>query len=275
MEMVFLCLAKDVARTFPVFLSYLESLESQGIRCSAIVGENGSRDQTRDLILKASHSRIYLLDTSFMAECKSRLARMARGREALLDCLATMNSEYDYVCVADLDNVIAQPPGCSSVSAAIAELRRNPALFAVGATSQPVYYDLLSLRAPGQDYTNLAKEIASAKTRPLSYFRFHKERMYRNQIAMTSTHAIACKSSFNGFCIYNAADYRLGTYRAMDEADVCEHATFNLSIGNATGKHMLILPDLYVRTPDDHGPTGFAKFWYDRIAERLPFRAGA
>jgi hypothetical protein len=199
----------------------------------------------------------------------NRYARMAAGRQALLDCFVERKEHCDYICVADLDNVILEPPTFHGVNEAISCLRQDRKLFGVGASSQPVYYDLLSLRAPSHDYSTLVHEIALAKRRPLSYFNFHKSRIYRNQRAMTQLHAIECLSSFNGFCIYDATDYRTGTYRSNEEAEVCEHVTLNLSIARATGKHMIILPELYIRTPEDHGPVSFARFWFDRIAERL------
>ena len=66
-SILFLCLARDCADTIPRFFSYLRRLESQGFRCAAIIGENGSRDGTRELIKRASGVHIELLDTSFMA----------------------------------------------------------------------------------------------------------------------------------------------------------------------------------------------------------------
>jgi hypothetical protein len=262
-------LAQNCAHTLPVFFSYLEYLGREGLTCNAILGENGSRDQTRDLILRARDRGVQLLDKSFIEGYSNRYARMAAGRQALLDCSVKRKVRCEYICVADLDNVILEPPAFRGVSGAISRLRQDRMLFGVGASSQPVYYDLLSLRAPSHDYSALIQEIASAKKRPLSYFQFHKRRIYCNQRAMTEPRPIECLSSFNGFCIYDAEDYRIGTYRSDQEAGVCEHVTLNLSIARATGKHMTILPELYIRTPADHGPVGFVRFWYDRIAERV------
>jgi hypothetical protein len=268
-NILFLCLARNCAGTLPIFFSYLDRLEEHGFRCEGIIGENGSRDNTRALIEQAAGLRIEFLDTFFMARSKSRLVRMAMGRQALLQRAKAREGTEDYVCVADLDNVMAAPPSPEAVRKAIEHLRANKALFAVGAVSTPVYYDLLSLRANGHDYSKLAVEIAEAKKRPLTYFQFHQRRIYGNQKRIANHEPFPCVSSFNGFCVYNAVDYRLGTYRADDEANVCEHVTFNLSIVRQTGKIMLIAPELVIQTPPDHAPVGFFRFWSDRIVERL------
>jgi hypothetical protein len=201
----------------------------------------------------------------------NRLSRMAIGRQALLEAAEARGVFEDYICVMDLDNVLVAPPDPVTVRSAIERLRADSSLFAVGATSVPVYYDLLSLRVEGFEFlTNLNSEIAKAKKNPLSYFNFHEKHIYRNQRVITGRIPMLCHSSFNGFCCYNASDYRLGSYRSRDEADVCEHVSLNLSIGSLTGKRMLISSDMVLQAPSDHMPVGFFRFWSDRIGERIP-----
>jgi len=265
--LLFLCLARNCEATLPKFFSYLDLLDNWGFHCTSIIGEDSSRDRTRALILDARGSRIELIDTSFMAEEPSRLKRMALGREALLDVYRARRGDENFVCVADLDNVMISPPTPAAVKNAIDRLRLDRSLFALGATSRPVYYDLLSFKANGQDYRSLNTEISKAKKNPLTYFQFHKRRIYKHQRLLTQPEPIPCCSSFNGFCIYNAEDYSLGSYRADDEADVCEHVSFNLSIIRQTGKGMLIAPELFIQTPRDHAPVGVFRFWCDRVGK--------
>jgi hypothetical protein len=269
-SILFLCLARDCADTIPRFFAYLDRLESAGFRCAAIIGENGSSDGTRTLIEEAAGPKITLLDTTLMAGGRSRLVRMAIGRQALLDAAEARGINEDFICVVDLDNVIVNPPSPPAVRAAVERLQADATIFAVGATSFPVYYDLLSLRVEGYEFlSNLNKEITDAKKRPCSYFRFHQEHIYDNQRLMTRDLPVLCASSFNGFCLYNASDYCLGSYRADDEADVCEHVSLNLSIGRVTGKKMQISRDLVIQAPADHIPVGFFRFWSNRIVKRL------
>jgi hypothetical protein len=269
-NVLFLCLARDCAKTIPTFFSYLRRLDDAGFHCSAIIGENGSRDVTRTLITRAVGERIELLDTSFMAKAETRLQRMAMGREALKRKACERAGPVDYICVADLDNVMQAPPDPATVNSAIARLRADRNLFAAGANSRPFYYDLLSLRAEGHDYSGLNAEIARAKRNPFTYYQFHQRRIYSRQKQVASQQPMRCQSSFNGFCVYDASCYHEGTYRASNEAEICEHVTFNLSIVRKTAKDMVIAPELVVQAPPDHAPAGFFRFWADRIAERMP-----
>ena len=265
----FLCLARDCEATVPLFFSYLDRLRQSGFQCRALIGENGSRDQTRALIQKGAASGVELLDTTKMSEGKRRLIRMAIGREALL--LAARERgllDADYVCVMDLDNVMTNPPSPEGLTRAIVRLREDKSLFAVGTSSVPYYYDILTLRAEGHDYTHMEAELAEAKKKPLTYYRYHQKQIYTNQRRMTKNEPIYCTSSFNGFCIYNSQDFSLGSYFADNVGDVCEHVSLNLSIGRTTGKRMVIGPELVIRTPADHAPVGFFRFWLDRIKKK-------
>jgi hypothetical protein len=264
---LFLGLARNCENTLSAFFSYLERLEDHGFSCAAIIGENGSRDRTRTLIERAR--RVDLLDTGFMGGEANRLVRMARGRQALLEIAKKRGTAESHICVVDLDDAVLEPPEPRAVMAAIQRLAVNKKLFAVGATSQPVYYDLLSLRASGHDYSNLYADILTAKRRPLSYFQFHQSHIYKNQRLVQQLDPIPCASSFNGFCLYNGADYHLGTYRAKNEDHVCEHVSFNLSIARATGKQMLIDPGMVIRAPAEHIPVSFLRFWSDRVKDRV------
>ena len=266
-SILFLGLARNCEKTLPAFFSYMERLENHGLCCAAIIGENGSRDRTRSLIEKAR--RVDLLDTGFMDEGTNRLARMALGRQALLEFAKQKETAESHICVLDLDDAVLEPPEPRAVDAAIHRLEVDRGLFAVGASSLPVYYDLLSLRNSEHDYSNLYADIQRAKRKPLSYFQFHERCIYRNQRLVPQREPVACSSSFNGFCIYNRADYYQGNYRDQNETQVCEHVSLNLSIARATGKRMVIAPEIFIRAPAGHIPVGFLRFWADRIGEIL------
>jgi hypothetical protein len=267
---LFLCLARNCAATLPAFFAFLRQLDGNGFSCSAIIGENGSTDASRTLIEEAAGPKIVLFDTQCMVGVDQRLRRLSVGRQALVEAALARGLREQYVCVADLDNVMTAPPSPKAIHAAIASLESNPALFAIGATSRPVYYDLLALRAEGMEFLeNLHCAIEAAKKKLWSYYRFHQERIYRIQRQMTGRVPMLCDSSFNGICFYRACDYRLGSYRAADEAEVCDHVIFNRSIARLSGRKMMISPDLVLQAPADHAPVGFLRFWADRVRRRL------
>jgi hypothetical protein len=267
---LFLGLARDCAQTLPGFFAYLRQLEASGFSCSAIIGENGSRDATRALIEQAVGPRISLVDTAIMAHASSLLSRMATGRQALLNAALARGLSEEFVCVVDLDNVMTAPPPAKAVGEALESLRSNPALFAIGATSRPVYYDLASLRAEGFEFlSSFNCALQAAKKKPWSYYHFHQQHIYRIQKRMTVSVPVLCASSFNGFCVYRASDYRLGSYRASDEAEVCEHVNFNLSLVRGTDRKMMISPTLVLASPANHQPVGLLRFWSDRLKKKL------
>jgi GT2 family glycosyltransferase len=268
-SILFLCLARNCASTLPVFFTYLDQLRKVGISCSAIIGENGSTDSTRDLI-QAAKPDVTLLDTSFMDEVPALRVRIAVGRQALWDAALAREGREEFVCVADLDQAIATPPQPEAVAEAIRVLRADASLYAVGASSRPVYYDLVSLRAEGFEFLDqLNYAIDRAKKHPLTYYHFHQEHMYSAQKKVTQALPMMCASSFNGFCIYNAIDYRKGCYRAPDEAYICEHVNFNQSVVRETGKKMLVSLSLEIQAPAEHTSVGFLKFWFDRVRRRV------
>lgn len=264
-DLLFLCLARDCEHTLPTFFTFLAALQGAGLPCAALIGENGSRDATRALIEGSSVPGVSLVDTSGIATEPQRLLRMAKGRQLLLDLACAQREPPAFVCVADLDNVMAQPPPVEAIRSVMQTLASDKALFAIGASSTPVFYDLIALRARGHEYTTLDDEIQAAKRKPASYFRFHQERIYANQRRVTQDLPLRCVSSFNGLCLYNASDYCRGTYLSAAGASTCEHVVFNESIATSTGKQMLISPELCLQAPADHMPVGFVRFWLDRL----------
>ena len=265
-RLLFLCLARDCEKTIPNFLSFLQDLRDDGLECHAIIGENGSRDCSRALIQSASPMGVEHLDTKEMSKHSCRLRRMAMGRQLLLNAArGRSGGPGSFIVLADMDNVFECPPDPLAVKDAIAQLHELPELFAVGATSYPCYYDLLSMKSEKFDYSSLNGAIAKAKKNLLTYYSFHKHTIYANQLAITAAVPFDCVSSFNGFCVYIADDYLSGTYYAENMDSVCEHVTMNVSIHDRTGKMIRLDPHLRVVTPSDHRPVGQVRFYLDRI----------
>ena len=264
-ELVFLSLARNCAPTLPLFLRFLSELQRSGISCAALIGENGSMDETRALILEASPYNVHLCETDFLETQFKRLVKMAHGREALLTMARERWPDAQYVCVVDLDNVFALPPQPHVMRDVLTTLSNDSSLFAIGASTQPVYYDLLALRTPLVDCSTLYSGIKAAQSNPFTYFRFHEQHIYSAQRIISHLVPLRCASSFNGMCIYKAPRYYRGTYRANDEDLVCEHVTMNVSIGLMFGEEMLISDRLVLATPPDHGPATLFSFFLRRL----------
>lgn len=262
-DFAFLALAKDCVATIPHFLGLLRTLRRAGSSVVAFVGENGSRDGTQALLRQAqADGELTLVPTAFMADEPERLRRMALGRERLKNELEASGLEPRFVCVLDIDNVIAAPPTVPALLAAAAKLDR-PGIFGVSASSRPHYYDLLAFEDEQRSFANLLDELASSRTGIIRYYRFFRSRIYPHQRALTSSREIACASTFNGLCLYRAELYRLGSYRQAGPA-ICEHLVFNRRLAALTGGTMLIDPGLVLRTPLDHAEQSFLPFAWRR-----------
>jgi hypothetical protein len=263
-DFALLALARDCAGTIPRLLELLEALRHSGSSVVAFVGENGSRDGTRTLLQAAeARGELTLVPTAFMAGEPARLRRMALGRERLKKEFEASGIEARFVCILDIDNVLATPPTVPALLAAAAKLERA-GIFGVSATSRPHYYDLLAFEDEQRSFTTLLDELAASRTGILAYHRFFRSRIYPSQQALTSDREITCASTFNGLCLYRGDTYRLGSY-LQDGANICEHLVFNRGLAAVTGEAMLIDPGLVLGTPADHARQSFLPFAWRRF----------
>lgn len=270
-DIAVLALARNCAATLPPFLRFLAGLRAAGLDCRAWIGENDSRDGTGALLWAAqARGELTHVPTGFMSATCGRLARMALGREHLKRVLDGQGAPPRFVCVVDIDNVMARPPAPEAVLAALEKLER-PGLFAVSAVSHPHYYDLLAYEDEAVSYEHLLDDIARHRRGALGYYRFFSGTIYPAQSALTQPRETTCRSAFNGLTLYRGADYRLGSY--LDAAYArCEHLTFNRRVAAATGRRMLVDPGLVLRTPGDHAQRGFFSFYASRVRKAAAAR---
>ena len=278
-DLAILGLARDCAQTLPSFLRLVAELEADGISSLVIVGENGSRDGTRALLLQAARRGVLRVeDTGFMAR-EPRFRRMALGRQALADALRGTGIASEFVCVLDLDAPMRTPPNVASLRRAMSRLNGDPDIFAVAATSRPSYYDLIAFDDGRICFEGLARTIKQSERNPIAYYRLFDQTIYPAQAALTTNRELRCLSAFNGLALYRASDYAQGGYVTETPAEICEHLTFNRAIASASGKSMVVDPGLRVDMPAEHGRKPFLPFWIQRarkLAQRLrPTKASA
>lgn len=261
MDVVFLALARDCSATLPGFFQFLENMRSNNVRAFALVGENGSKDNSRALLrIAEQRGLLRVIDTKAMANEPDRLIRMARGREILKTAMEEGGPQASYVAVVDVDSVMELPPGVGSVIAALRALRESQDIFAVSATSKPHYYDLLAYDDGQKSFDNLQEEIVGARKSVFEYYKFFKNRIYSQQshISRLGSHMVI--SAFNGMCIYRFGEYRTASYVCSERPGICEHLVLNRAIHRSTGKRILVDSALWIATPRDHGRQGFPEF---------------
>jgi hypothetical protein len=234
----------------------------------AVIGEDGSRDSSRSILLSA-RPLVRTVDTSELASIPSRLRRMAHGREVLLKRIPKTRM----VAVIDFDEPFLSSVNATVLSAAINRLESDNSIYGIAATSAPTYYDLLAYEDEGRSFADLEQRISQNRRDPLTYYRFFRDVVYPAQRQLTSSMELRCRSAFNGLAIYPSAAYMRGSYLEHDSHElICEHVVFNRRLQLVLGGEMLISPALRLPTPREHGPRRLPGFAVQRIAKaaRLP-----
>jgi hypothetical protein len=251
-SVVFLGLVQNIAHLIPHLEAFLAHLESEGITTSCIFGENGSIDGTREGLRSLQRPRVEVLDTSFMANIKGRLERMAIGREALQKQLDYARCEPDFVCVVDWDVLLPEGLTADAFSQALRHLSDREDLYAVSATSRPTYYDLLAYEDEDMTFADLPKASKHAQRNFWAYYRLYFGFVFPAQKKLTRNDEVLAISAFNGLCIYKTSSFKLGSYTGSGNFEICEHLNLHRSIANARGQRVAILPTLCLVAPDEH-----------------------
>lgn len=265
-DVAFVALARNCERRLHAALAALARLESRGLRVLAIVGENGSTDRTRRLLESAQVETtfVHLVDTSFMAKTPTRLERMARGRQFLLQ---RVPSNARAVGVVDLDEPFLEAISAEQLEEALTKLDA-PDVFGVAATSRPTYYDLLAYEDQSRNFVGLEERIKATQANPVTYYRLFRDVVYPEQERLTSAVDLECISAFNGLALYATADYVKGSYLYEGEGPwPCEHVSFNRSLGALTAGHMVIDAQLVLPMPAEHGRRSAAGFMWQRAVK--------
>ena len=109
-DLIFLGLAKNVEKTILVFLKSCENLSLSGLKICVIIGENGSKDKTRNILqnFKSSKFHLIFLKTDFLNIYKNRIIRLTNGREYLKNYIIENRIISKFVAVVDLDSVLSK-----------------------------------------------------------------------------------------------------------------------------------------------------------------------
>jgi len=246
-DLVILGLARNCEHSLPKILKHIDWLRESGLSVLLIVGEDGSRDKTRGLLLSSGPDTL-LVDTTQFSE-QSRLVRIARAREKVLEKFRE-GYKTKLVAVVDMDSGFATSITAEAISEVSRELLSGH-FFAVAATSQP-YYDLLAFDSwamPNVDFMELERE---AKRNFFSFMRFKYLVVHPRQRKLTTNHDMRAVSAFNGLCFYEPALYLESSYIPLADDDwPCEHVTFNKHLA-AKGLSVLVKSSLIVTPPSEH-----------------------
>ncbi len=189
LDVAVLALARDCAATLPGALEAVAELSHLGVRIHLYVGENGSRDDTRELLRRADPSLVTTVDTSEIATEPDRLKRIARAR-TLVAAVARDESEsrVSTVLVVDLDEPFLESVPSAEIAALVERVLDDPDHFALGATSHP-YYDLLAFEDARHSFVGLESRLRARRRNPWRYWTIFRDEIYPSATQPHSTRA--------------------------------------------------------------------------------------
>jgi len=262
-NIVFLGLIQNSEKTLKYFLKFYNQIKKNYKNCYLIIGENGSKDNTLNLLkdFKKVDKNFIIVDTSFSEKYKYRMEKMSNLRQSVKDKVKSIKKKIDYVCWFDLDDVIHNSLSLNKFYKSNLKLINNPNLFGISSSSKPYYYDVLSFRK-NNFYTKNIYPISLEKNIFTGY-KLRKKFIYDIQKKITYSQNLHTISSFNGMCIYHFKYFKLGSY--IDKKRVIrsqvehvtfnnEHVIFNKKINAKTKKYILIDNDFCMNLPYEHKP---------------------
>jgi glycosyltransferase involved in cell wall biosynthesis len=252
--------ARNCATHLPAVLDNIGRAARLFTDVAVILVENDSTDET-PRILKEFRYRgkpaEILHAPGLAAALPRRTERLAHARNLYLDRISHSGlSGYDYLLVADLDDVNAEPWDEAALQRAVDFLESNPDHAGAFANQPALYYDMWALRhpelCPGDIWEQvlgcaLNDGISDAAAFQATFAR----RMFR---IPEHASAVEVDSAFGGLGIYRLpmargrryAGGRRFTLAARQQTitldgQVCEHVSFNAGVRSQGGR-LFILP---------------------------------
>lgn len=217
-----------------------------------IIAENDSTDGTKEILDNYKHN-IDVINYDGKVTMDHRTEKLAFLRNELINHVHKKYSHYNYIIIADLDNVIHDLNVQQFQH--ILQNWKNREWDALFSNSNP-YYDIWALRSKdiGIDYDCWDAVHHDGDTRK------HVKKFQKN-ITFDSD-AVEVDSAFNGFGIYKLASTKGCSYNGLTQncslnmsspcrKDTCEHVSFHNCL-KQNGAKLFILRDLMVKSQEEH-----------------------
>jgi glycosyltransferase involved in cell wall biosynthesis len=273
-DYIFLSLAKDVEKTIPIFLDFINKI-SKNHRVLVCIGEDGSKDNTLEIINKYKRklNNLIIIKTDKINKINNRIQKIAAGRQILKDYIIKNKFYAKFVVITDLDDVLKNGLNIKSFKQALHILQINKnKIFGISAKSKPYYYDMLNLKIPNLYNFNIYK-IQCEKN--FDFYNKRKKYIYDYQFKISKMKDLLTISSFNGFCIYFFDDYKNSNYISKNKKKIIpEHLYFNNNIYKKSKKFILMSNAIILNTPQEHFPYNyFLHFVFKKIINFIKYNA--
>lgn len=151
-KVVFAGLARDCAQHLPAVLANLDRLAGTAAEAAFVFVENDSQDSTNAIVRRwgADRSNFTLFDLAGLGGIPIRTLRLEYARNVYLEFVRgePALSDFDVLCVVDMDDVGARPLDVGQFQVALDYLSASPDRAAVFANQIGTYYDMWAFRHP-------------------------------------------------------------------------------------------------------------------------------
>ena len=243
-SIVFVGCARQCAGAADTTVRKLDSLGRAFDRHELIVFENDSTDGTAERLqaLAADYPVQLIQAPGLGKQLAQRTARLAYGRNALLE--AALATGADYICVADMDGVLTDAePSAASFSDAF---RRDGCWDAVFPVNAGMYYDIWALRHPVLCPTDFMTRgtVMDASLGGALAVHFAASSIQVDFRSMPGW--LPVESAFGGMGVYRRDALAQARYVGLrDGREICEHVPLHEQL-RRQGKRLFISPTFVV-----------------------------
>ena len=232
---------RNVAEHLPNVLNTIENLRKHVDKSVVIISEEGSSDNTRDILLNyadtCSQVKLLLKDKNLYP---SITIRIADGRNEILNYIQNTNKfkYFDYILFLDLDDVNNNNTVANTFHHALDTMNENHNLISIFPISIPpsLYYDYWALKMEPNYLENFRHDCSYKSTR---IKKLMMEKIIKD--VTKKKHLIIVKSAFNGAGLYRLNDVIKSN--AHYDGVTCEHLFFNMYLNyHHPNKFMVIHP---------------------------------
>ena len=212
-------------------LNIIDKIGSQFEKYKVIIYENDSTDKTRQLLIDSNKNSIYEYIFENNITIQSRTERIAYCRNKLLEQVKNKYSEYDYLLMLDLDDVLASGKLINTINSCfLYDSKQWDAMFA--------NYDIYALRKKKYLMSCCWNDVTKLKVAGIPHNTAYNQCIDKYIINYPiSMPLIPVVSAFGGAGLYKLSSILnnfqikyIGYEETHIDKQICEHVPFNTEL---------------------------------------------
>jgi uncharacterized membrane protein len=228
---------RDVADTCAGVLSTIDSVRKQFEKCTVILYENDSKDDTVNIVKKwAMGKKDVVLLLNQVNEGKSRTERIGIARQKIVDYAKKdpLLRGYDYLLCLDFGTENASKKLSNTIHHAVDTMIDKPNVMGIFPSGD--FYDSWPLRIKGVVEYDVHKKFINQF---YTWWINHKMNKIIDE-AREKGEMIEVDSAFGGAALYRLKDV-INSGTEYDGTETCEHTSFNLGLFEGNPEGILVI----------------------------------